>query len=459
MSLTRSSNRKSTKSLVVKVVNHRHQSGKVRKFLSCALLLIITLGFSVGCTVAIGNDQLEVNASTPADVEPGFTETLLPTSTSASTPVQTATVLATSTATVVLKTPTPEPQPTPDESIDWEGQQLITLRNDGVYQLNLATNELEMIAPIVYKRDEEQLLSAATFSYDGKKAIYWFPDGEGFQVWLVDIIDGSSQQLLSITNDNFTRADGEWHGQDRFFELGIRGEGEYGVPMVVQWYLFDILEGEIIGTATDRPGMRICHTIAVSPESNQVATWCSFDSQLEEQRQYFVIEIDGSWWQTTMAPEEPLAVTHELREQIWSLNRNILLIPSGRNAVIVNIPGKSTHRLFDERDAYAQTFGSRLSPNGRLLGYNYEVCGAERFCAQVMDIESRTVLWDSTGLFSLPPNISWSAHVVAWSPDGRFFVVSGYDGAFIIRVDDFSVVKALPADSVMSIGGITWLNN
>lgn len=463
MSFMKQSNYKPTKLLVVEAVNHQRRSIRLRRLLPSALLLVTILVFSFGCTVAVDNDPIEVVASTPADAEPVFTKTSLPTSTPISTPFPTPTAPVTPTATAVPKMATSEPkltqepEPTPDEPFNWESQQLITLRKDGVYRLDLATEEMEMIVPIVYKEDNWQL-SSGRISYDGKKVVYWFPEGDEFQVWLVEPIDRSSQQLLNIANNNFTMAYGEWYGQGKFFELGIWGEDENGVPLVVQWYLFDTLQGDIVGVAGDRA--KVCHTLAVSPRSDRVATWCSFDSHWEEQSGYVVIEFDGEAWQTPEHPEHVLVESYDLTTQyIWSLDGNYVLIPDGRNATIVNIAEKSTRQLFDERDIYTETFGSRLSPNGRLLGYNYHVCGTERFCARVMDIESRTVLWESVGLFPSPPNVARSAHVVAWSPDGRFFVAVGYNDALIIQVDDFSVVKALPPDAVMSIGGIRWVEN
>jgi hypothetical protein len=450
MSLIKRNNCKPTKSLVVEVVNHQHSPIRFRRLLSSVLLLLTILAFSIGCTAAIDNDQFEVAASTPADVEPVLTEITLPTSTPISIPLLSPTVPATPTAAAIPETPTAEPEPTTasNEPVNWDGQQLITLREDGFYRLDLATDELELIASKVYREDEWQL-SSGRISYDGKKVVYWFPEGDEFQVWLVNTVDEGSQLILNIANDNFIRADGEWHGQDRFFELGIRGEWEHGVPMMVQWYLFDTLEVKIIEMAIDRPGVRICHTIAVSPDSNQVATWCSFDSQFEEQRQHFVIEIDGSSWQTTATPEQSLALIYGLGEQIWSLDRSVLLIP-GRNPTVVNILERSTYQLFDESDYDATTYNSRLSPDGRLWGYGYQLCGGSiSFCTRVMDIESRTILWESSDL---------EAYIVSWSPDGKFLVVNTLEEGFIIRVSDFSVVKTLPTGSILSVETV-WLDN
>lgn len=447
MSLIKRNNCKPTKDFVVEVVNHQHNPIRFRRLLSCALLLITIFAFSFGCAAAIDNDQFEVTASTPADAEPVFTETSLPISTPTSTLLPTPTALATPMATAIPETPTPELEPTPDELVNWEGQQLITLREDGFYRLDLATDELELIVSKVYMEDEWRL-STGRISYNGKKVVYWFPDGNEFQIQLINTVDGSSQQLLRITNDNFTGAYGEWHGRDSFFELGIWGEDVNGVPLVVQWYLFDTVQGDIIGVAGGRG--KVCHTLAASPRSNRVATWCSFDSDLEEQSAYVVIEANGEVWQTTEHPNQVWVESYDLTTQyIWSLGGNNVLIP-GQNPTVVNILERSTYQLFDENDYDAITYNSRLSPDGRLWGYGHRLCeGNVSFCVRVMETESRTIVWESSTL---------EAYIVSWSPDGKFFVVGTLEEGYIIRVDDFSVVKTLPTGSILSIETV-WLEN
>jgi hypothetical protein len=449
MPLIKRNNCEPTKSLVVEVVYHQHSPIRFRRLLSSVLLLLTILASSIGCTAAIDNDQFELAASTPADVEPVLMETSLPTSTPISTPLLTPTVPATPTATAIPETPTAEPEPTTasNEPVNWDGQQLITLREDGFYRLDLATDELELIVSKVYMEDEWRL-STGRISYNGKKVVYWFPEGDELQVWLVNTVDGSSQQLLRITNDNFTGAYGEWHGRDSFFELGIWGEDENGVPLVVQWYLFDTVQGDIIGVAGDRG--KVCHTLAVSPRSNSVANWCSFDSDLEEQSAYVVLEANGEAWQTTEHPNQVLVESYDLTTQyIWSLDGNYVLIP-GRNPTIINILEQYIYQLFDEDDFNALTFSSRLSPDGRLWAYGHRLCeGSVSFCVRVMDIESRTIVWESSDL---------EAYIVSWSPDGKFLVVNTLEEGFIIRVSDFSVVKTLPTGSILSVETV-WLDN
>jgi hypothetical protein len=200
--------------------------------------------------------------------------------------------------------------------------------------------------------------------------------------------------------------------------------------------------------------MRVCHTLAVSPKSHHVATWCSFDSQFEEQQRYTVIEADGEAWQTEEAPEEVLAITYELGEQIWSPDWSRVLIPIPSNATIVNVREPGVEQLLDEKDVYLHPYSAMFSPDGQLLSYRHDVCETVDdkvvSCLKIVDLESRAVVWESTDLYPEP------AYMDTWSPDGEFFILSTREGSYILGRRDFSVVRPVIID--LATTGLVWLD-
>jgi len=436
------------------------------------LLLITLLLFTSGCIANTSYEENEIglidsssnDVTTTTGLEPIMQETIANIEVTPSTPVtktvieiiptltiiNTATVSTTVTVTTSLGTylneSTPEFEPTPDESFNWENAHLIYLRpGDGVYRFEIKTQKSESI--IV--RDANWYLFDANISPDGKQVIYWYVQDSMFQVWVVNTIDGSSKQLLNIVDNEFTNGDGNWHGQGQFFELGIRAEDENGIPLIVQWYLFDMSMGEIYASARDRPGVRICHTLAVSPQSNQVATWCSFDSQFEEQREYLIIEADGRISTTKTHPVEVMNITTNLGwAWAWSLDGTHVLVPGYSKAVIINISTGVALDLFADDDS--QVMFPQVSPDGQFLGYsNY--CSNGSICAHLIEVESGLTVWESAGLLSPPV---W---VIAWSPDGEFFVVATLDAVFILNTHTLAVEKTFSTD-VISGDQIVWVD-
>jgi Tol biopolymer transport system component len=334
--------------------------------------------------------------------------------------------------------------------IDWANEELITFKTDGIYQISLDTGDSEVIVA----RDEGWQLFSASLSYDGQEAVYWFVENDTYQVWILDTISGDTKQLLDTEDNGITSVHGNWLGQGSFLEMEIWGEDENGVPLVVQWYLFDIRQGTIAGSADERPGKRICHLLAVSPRSNQAATWCSFDSQFEIQREYIVIEADGEYWQTTTSPEQPLfEPLGEDGRQIWSPDGNYVLMPRSLNATLVYVPEPQVSQLFESDSSSFNTFLSRFSPSGRWVSYRHSVCENDNFCIKLIDVETKSVVWESSGVFTPP-----IGGIYAWSPDERFFVIHAKDGTYIIDTFDFSVVKVLPSQLITTIE-VAWLDN
>lgn len=437
------------KDYFIEATIYQNNLSKGLQFFSHTLLLLIIL--LMGCTITVNDEQPEIKALTATVSVSSIQETVPSvevTPTLTTTPTATMPPMATATAQLEGAS-TPTPEPTLEDMFDWANEKLFTFKPDGIYQIALDTGDSEVI---VTRKEGWQLFSAK-FSYDGREAVYWFVEDGVYQVWAVNMVSGDTRQLLSIVDNGFTRPVGNWLGQGKFFELGIWGEDENGVPLVVQWYLFDIQRGEIVGTADDSPGTRICHTLAVSPKSNQAATWCSFDSQFETQREYTVIEANGESWQTTTAPEQVLLETLGTDgRHIWSPDGNYVLIPSSLNATLVYVPESRVSQLFENDSSSINAFTSRFSPNSKLLSYMHGVCEYDNLCIKLIGIESKSIVWESSGLFSPPVGI------YAWSPDARFFVLEAKDNTFIIDISDFSVVKTLP-NYLITTGEVAWLDN
>lgn len=418
---------------------------------SAILLVMCLMTWLLGCdsgeetAVSQLTPPVPMPTDTAVSLTPTSTETQLPT-TPETPPIATSTVHLESS----LAAATPTSTPKPNELIDWANENLITFKTDGIYQIALDTGDSE----IIVSRDEGWQLFSASLSYDGQEAVYWFVEDGTYQIWVLDTISGNTKQLLNIEENGITSVHGNWLGQGRFLEMDIWGEDENGVPLVVQWYLFDVQQGTIVGSANERPGKRICHLLAVSPRSNQAATWCSFDSQFEMQREYFVIEADGEHWQTTAPPEQLLFETlGSDGRQIWSPDGNYVLIPSRLNATLVYVPELQVTQLFENDSSSFNTFLSRFSPDGRWISYMHSICEHDNFCIKLIDIDSKSIVWESDGVFT-PPVVG----IYAWSPEERFFVIDAIDGTYIIDTFDFSVVKVLPSQLITTIE-VAWLDN
>ena len=422
-----------------------------------ALSLIL---FAVGCvqTEGVALQPANVPTTTLSDVAtPAATVITRITTTPMPQPTETTTPTETATAQPATVQPTPAQTPV-DTAVNWAGQFLIYYDGDDIYRFNLETETRQLIVPIF--NQGIVWMSHAAPALNGQEVVYWYVEGEWFIVKAVNTITGQDRPLLTIDDDEFTAVRGSWLGQGHFFELAIWGEDENGVPLVKQWDLFDILNDAVVGFADNDPGLKICYALAISPHSNHVATWCSFEGQFDEegnyvtQGGYFVIEANGEYWTTTTSPDQVLVETFGIEQKHnWSPKEDYVLVPRGSNATLIDVDNSQIDDLFEGNDIYLNAYDAQFSPDGRFLSYEYDVCEFDNFCQRILDLETRAVVWDSSGLFESP------AHFFTWSPDGRYFVLRLSNGDYnIIETQNFSVVKSITKDTLLNAVEVIWLS-
>ncbi len=424
--------------------------------------LFLVILFMAGCQTELTEEDFQATSPTIAP-----TATIAPTTTveeaATSTLQPIATVIPTEMPTTTPTPSQPPAMPTPDiEMLDWSNNTLITYTHeDGIYRFDLETEESERLVPIF--NSGIAWMSSASPSYNGQEVVYWFVEGPWYVVKAVNTVTGYDRPLLNINDDGFTDARGAWLGQGRFFELAIWGEDENGVPLVKQWYLFDIPNDTIIGSADDKPGTKVCHTIAVSPKSGRIASWCSFEPQFNEdgtsyveQGDYIVIEANGESWSTSEPPEQVMLETFGIDSgYIWSPNGNYVIVPRTGNATIIDVNSSDVFNLFTEDDYLVSTYDAQFAPDESLLSYEFAVCESRSACPRLLDFETGATLWDSSGLFA-----DGLAKFSTWSPDGKFFAVD-VDGSreyIILDSHNFSVAKTLSNEVVTLANWVVWLH-
>jgi hypothetical protein len=311
----------------------------------------------------------------------------------------------------------------------------------GIARFSLQTEEIE---DLMIKSDKDRLVF--DLSPDRQQLAYGLYTEGRFELWVTKLTQWSPELIFTVSGTEQGLAPDtapEWWGglwwvdnQYLVFVPGYEGYDDWGVSLFipVRSYLVNVPRQNV---EIETGSLTFGCSLAVSPQSNQVATWCPAIEGWSDPRVYFrhqpayyvVLEGNGEYWRSGSAPTDILVEFRGLPEQLWSWS------PKGEYAAFSIYDEVARVRTLYYIDRQGQSLiaveenpshGWDWSPDQRYISF-VGSC-PPRSCNKVFDRESQQIVWTSRGLPGVP-----NATYLNWSYDSNYIVVLS-EGITIIDV-------------------------
>lgn len=309
-----------------------------------------------------------------------------------------------------------------------------------IYSLSLETGQ----ATQILKQEDGQNLDA-WFSSTGTLATYWVETADHSELWLTPLEVWSPELVLTVPETDYFTYYVEWLATDHYLFFQTYRE-ILGATEPVNSYLINIESKQIVSPPSWKGN---CNIVAISPRTNQIATWCLIENEQDTAETYIVIEENGEQWFRDERPEQIVEERNPSEFWAWSHDRQYFAFSDyAEPRDILNMTNTRTETTIRLDDGYSDYYSVlSLSPNNRYLAYLGN-CANGDYCQLIMDIETEEVIWTSQEV--TPPNTftSW----LIWSPDSRYFalyvspelvIIEVETGEVVMRFDDLDWVRGV----------------
>lgn len=329
---------------------------------------------------------------------------------------------------------------TPSEVMTPDGN--IYLRTPtGMSRFSLATEEIEIL--VSTEPDWDSL--GLTLSPDRQQLAYWLHMEEHSELWITELNQWSPELVFAVSG-----IEHEWIGLwwlNEHYLLLEPGyiDQRYNFFIPVKAYLINIPRQRI---EVETDSLIFGCSLAVSPQSNHLATWCPAIEDWADPQSYFttppsfyvVLEAEGEYWLSDLAPAEMFIEFRSLPEDIWSWSYQgtyavfstydevakestlYYIDAQGQSLIAVEDDSRSYHSLDWSPDQKYLSFAGHCSIKG---------------CNKVFDIGQQQVVWTSEGL----PGAENGTYL-NWSYDSNYIIVQS-EGLTIIDISTGERIRNL----------------
>lgn len=408
----------------------------------CALALLF-----VGCITSDMTPEPTLSAVTPVVVNITLaTNTAIPTLTMSSMMTLTPELVAPSLTPTLL----PSPPPTVDTPAFDLGQ-LIYLNSNSLAKIDLGTAEVTILDETA---TVEQTIGFqnAVLSPDQQKIVYWYTVQNSVVLRLANLENGVTEDLLTFADITNQRVSLFWvaDGSHIFVILEpaitppILGQPTPDPITIRTRYLISVETKEVQLWEWE------CDRIALSPQTNHIATWCP--SIFSGKPEYAVIEWGGEIWFSTKPPTSVLKIRvpeFQYPTWVWSQNGQQVVY----SAQDEEIPTALVRAYIDSGQVITTTLGVfegsynylNWSVDQRYISFLGR-CPTVNPCLMVVDTETGETVWTSEGLGQVNSNL----HKHMWHPNNNLILqpsfVDGQYTVFIIDPIHQSVISSIFLD-------------
>lgn len=295
-----------------------------------------------------------------------------------------------------------------------------------------------------------------SFSPDGILATYWIETDNRSELWLTSLDPWKPELILSLPETGY----------------GLVGSnGLVGIDWLVgHHYLLIVLSYDYFHSGVEKsflidtkskqvesvPGWKgDCSTVAFSPRTNRLSTWCPMPDEQDSSLTYAVLEESGELWFSEQPPLNPMPVY----PVGWSVDRRYVVFSewSWANGLHYVDANTGVTRILTDKNSTSYNPAS-ISPNNQYLYYQGK-CNNGSYCGLMMDVGTEEIVWtsqlvDDGGAVSL-----------YWSPDSLYFAVPSSDDSkhfyfsFIILIIDVTTGKVVLQIDDLYVGSMVWVQN
>lgn len=424
----------------------------------CFLILVLS---STSCT----SQSYSVNNSTvtpfvsPTEID--STPTIIPPSSTVVSAVETP--VASSTVNLDPNQPgtaTLVHSPTPNAEHPLGGL-LYGVDSNGIWQISIP----EGTNSYILEKESDWLSWSASVSSLGKWAVYWFKTESDSEIWLSPLANWQPTRLMKLPEYDYELIGFGMFSNDKYLIVVLGKEIEDEVFIPVWYYLIDTESKQVLyeqsgyaNSATDAKRTESCRILALSPRTEQLSIWCPVVEEQNLPLSYAVLEMDGQLWYA----EELLKGNIIDSGTGWG---NLAWSPDGTYfaySLYTSDDGINRyHYLFfsntdhfepvllpdDSAISYSEV---RFSPDNKLIAYSsYE--GNLDFCATVISLNSREVVWKQQKALCNTLNL-------AWSPDGNYLAIVSSDNLLLIwsKLQNDIILQNIQVSENDIVGRVVW---
>lgn len=310
---------------------------------------------------------------------------------------------------------------TPSEVMTPDGN--IYLRTStGMSRFSLATEEIEIL--VSTEPDWDSL--GLTLSPDRQQLAYWLHAAEHSELWISELDQWSPELVFAVSGIEHEWI-GLWWLNERYLllEPGYIDQ-RYNFFIPIKAYLINIPRQSI---EVETRSLIFGCSLAASPQSALIATWCPAIEDWADPQSYFttlpsfyvVLEADGEYWLSDLAPEEMFIEFRSLPEDIWSWSYQGTYaafstydeVAKESTLYYIDAQGQSLIAVEDDSQSYQSL---DWSPDQKYLSFAGH-CSIKG-CNKVFDIRQQQVVWTSEGL----PGAENGTYL-NWSYDSNYIIV------------------------------------
>lgn len=321
----------------------------------------------------------------------------------------------------------------------------------GISRFSLETEEIENLLMV----DPAWGDLGVALSPDRQQLAYWLHRGDRSELWITELVQWAPELIYTISSIEHEWTALWWlNDQYLLFEPGYFDQRtNFFIP--AKSYLINIFQQSV---EIETNSLIFGCSLAVSPHSNQIATWCPAIEEWVDAQSYFstspsyyvVLESNGEYWLSDLAPTEVFIEFRGLPEDIWSWPHQgdyvafstYDEVAKTRTLYYIDIQSQSLIPIEDDSRSYYSLDWSPDSQYISFVGYCFE-----RSCNKVFDIESQQVVWTSVGL----PGAENGTYL-NWSYDSNYIAVQS-EGITIIDIETGERIRILKD---LNAGVIVW---
>jgi hypothetical protein len=310
---------------------------------------------------------------------------------------------------------------------------------EGIARFSLGNEDVEDLISIEPDWDSMSM----TPSPDRKQLAYWLHAGTHSELWLSELAQWSPKLVFTVSEVEHEWV-GLWWLSEHYLLLEpghFDPQNNFFIP--ARSFLINVPQQSV---EVETGSLIFGCSLAISPQSNQVATWCPAREGWTEPKLFFntppsyyvVLEENGGYWSSDLAPTETIVEFRGLPEDIWSWSYQGEYAAFSTYDEVAKEPtlyyiDAQNQSLITVEDDSRSYHSLDWSPDQKYISFR-GFC-SERSCNKIYDTESQQVVWTSEGL----PGAE-NGTFLNWSYDSKYIVVQS-EGITIIDIETSESVR------------------
>jgi hypothetical protein len=407
------------------------------------LVAAAAVGCSGSTTQEVIREGVGVTAVASETAQP--TATLPPTDTAAP-----ATATFTPLPTNVAFTPTPETEKPTGHLLWYEPA--------GIQKADVTGGASEYLV----RAEDDWIDWGAHFAQNDKYLAYWVKHVDRTELWFTPLSEWQPESILEIEDVAYDFATPQWGVNDRYllFKLSVLDtSGPLEDIKTIRTYIIDIETMELVNGPTWDFWEGDCSILARSPQTGQLALWCSPMPDQAGSQEYLVLEPEAMPWLTEQLPDSLIddCLTRLIcawsQDDEWvayaveSSNPDLLFYAAVDNPVPVNLDDGST-------DSYVFP---AWSPDKQFLYYS-GACGDGTIqCPNVISVFDQTHIWRAWDNYNRGQFGNIFVDLVVWSPDSNYIampVLADIDSGVEQQVVIFDIRLQQEASRIINVDSV-----